>query len=381
MAAFLRFEGCQCFRQRLVFSTLSGRAIRIDAIRMQDDNPGLREFEASFLRLIEKCTNGCVVEINETGTSLRYRPGVIICGPGLSHDCSTGRSLGWFMEPIIILALFAKKNLSITLKGITSDQLDPGVDVLRTVTMPLLKRLGIDDSGLELKVVKRGARPLGGGEVHLRVPLVKELPCINMTDEGMVKRIRGVSYSMKVSPQNTNRMVDGVRGVLNDYLADVFIFTDALSGSASGLSPGFGVTLVAETTSGCLISAEESATTRQREGEGEQSEEALQRGDQEPLIVPEDIGQAAAHALLEEIRRGGAVDSSHQPLILTLCALAPKQIQQVRLGPLTAQAVRTLRHLKEFFGVVFDIRTEPESKTVFLSCVGSGLKNVARKTM
>lgn len=26
-------------------------------------------------------------------------------------------------------------------------------------------------------------------------------------DAGMVKRIRGVAYSMKVSPQNTNRMV------------------------------------------------------------------------------------------------------------------------------------------------------------------------------
>lgn len=57
------------------------------------------------------------------------------------------------------------------------------------------------------QVVKRGARPLGGGEVVLRVPIMKTLPPISLTDEGMVKRIRGVAYSMKVSPQNTNRMV------------------------------------------------------------------------------------------------------------------------------------------------------------------------------
>jgi RNA 3'-terminal phosphate cyclase-like protein len=55
-------------------------------------------------------------------------------------------------------------------------------------------------------------------------------------------------------------------------------------------------------------------------------------------------------------------------------------LTQVRLGPLSAQAVRTLRHLKDFFGVVFDIRMERDSQTVFLSCVGTGLKNVARKT-
>ena len=33
--------------------------------------------------------------------------------------------------------------------------------------------------------------------------------------------------------------------------------------------------------------------------------------------------------LIEEIRRGGVVDSTHQPLLLTLCALAPKEVHQV----------------------------------------------------
>ncbi len=46
------------------------------------------------------------------------------------------------------------------------------------------------------------------------------------------------------------------RGVLNSLLADVFIFTDHVSGPAAGLSPGYGLTLVAETTTKNLISAE-----------------------------------------------------------------------------------------------------------------------------
>lgn len=64
----------------------------------------------------------------------------------------------------------------------------------------------------------------------------------------------------QVPPQNTNRMVDAARGVLNQLLADVYIFTDAMSGAAAGASPGYGLTLVAETTTGCLISAEAAAT-------------------------------------------------------------------------------------------------------------------------
>ena len=63
----LRFQGCQAFRQRLVCATLAGRPIRIDDIRANDESPGLRDFEASFLRLLEKVTNGCKVEIKETG--------------------------------------------------------------------------------------------------------------------------------------------------------------------------------------------------------------------------------------------------------------------------------------------------------------------------
>ena len=63
----LRFRGSSHFRQRLACATLSGRTIRIDDIRARDEYPGLRDYEASLLRLVEKVTNGCIVEINETG--------------------------------------------------------------------------------------------------------------------------------------------------------------------------------------------------------------------------------------------------------------------------------------------------------------------------
>lgn len=72
----------------------------------------------------------------------------------------------------------------------------------------------------------------------------------------MVKRIRGIAFSTKVSPQTSNRLVDGARGVLNSLLSDVYIFTDHMSGAPSGLSPGYGLTLVAETTTKCLLSSE-----------------------------------------------------------------------------------------------------------------------------
>lgn len=51
------------------------------------------------------------------GTKLRYRPGVIIGGKGLEHDCGLHRGIGYFLEPLILLGLFSRAPISILLKG------------------------------------------------------------------------------------------------------------------------------------------------------------------------------------------------------------------------------------------------------------------------
>lgn len=43
------------------------------------------------------------------GTSLRYKPGHIVGGALLQHDCSLSRSIGYFLEPLLLLGLFGKK--------------------------------------------------------------------------------------------------------------------------------------------------------------------------------------------------------------------------------------------------------------------------------
>lgn len=184
----------------------------------------------------------------------------------------------------------------------------------------------------------------------------------------MVKSVRGVAYSVRVAPAATNRMVDGARGVLNALLADVHIFTDHRSGAEAGGSPGYGLTLVAQTTTGRLVSAQAVVPPASKVGPGaalhqsvprastwlcmsassmptvayagamcllkalsllchliqktlchmEQGPEKLKRAEevlvqgQKEVAVPEDIGRKAAHALFEEISRGGICDSAHQ---------------------------------------------------------------------
>jgi len=79
--------------------------------------------------------------------------------------------------------------------------------MIRTVTLPHLHLFGITD-GLELQVSshalgksyqlmrqikKRGAAPLGGGQVIFKCPIVRNLKTLQFLEKGKIKKIRGVA--------------------------------------------------------------------------------------------------------------------------------------------------------------------------------------------
>ena len=64
---FKEFNGCNFLRQRLVLSLLSAKPLRINKIRHKSDDPGIKDFESSLLRLVDKITNGSRIEVSDTG--------------------------------------------------------------------------------------------------------------------------------------------------------------------------------------------------------------------------------------------------------------------------------------------------------------------------
>ncbi|EOA20860.1 hypothetical protein CARUB_v10001197mg [Capsella rubella] len=368
-----KMKGSQSFRQRLLLSTLSSTRIVIDEIRADETIPGLRPHEISLLRLIETVTDDAVVKINETGTQLKYKPGIIMGGKNLVHNCALTRSIGYYLEPLIVLALFGKKPLSIRLSGITNDPKDPGVDTFRSTTLHILKRFGVPAEGLGLKIESRGVAPNGGGEVLLTVPTVQTLTAVHWVEEGMVKRIRGSTFSVRVNSDFEHSMRFAARGIFNNLLPDVHIELDHRAGAQAGKSPGYGISLVAETTTGCYISADTTVSFGRTDETGELDFEKKSR------VSAEDTGVEIASWLLQEIEKGGVVDSTHQGLLFILCASCQPDVSKVRVGTLSSYGVETLRNIKEFMGVEFNIRPDPSTGTVILKCVGSGLVNLSRK--
>jgi len=120
----------------------------------------------SLLKLLEKVTNGSVVNINKTGTRLIFRPGMIDCNEGLpiEHECHLARNLTYYLEVVVPLAVFGKTILNLTLKGNTDDNLDQSIDCFKNAWQHLLKIFAAEGS-LDITVQKRGFAPLGGGVV------------------------------------------------------------------------------------------------------------------------------------------------------------------------------------------------------------------------
>ncbi|KAF8844489.1 18S rRNA biogenesis protein [Paxillus ammoniavirescens] len=353
------YSGHQYLRQRLVLSILSGKPVRIDKIRSEDKNPGLRDYEVSLLRLLEKATNGTSIEISVTGTTILLIPGIISGGP-VSHDCPLSRSVGYFLEPLIMLAPFSKKPFQLTLRGITTDDNDLSVDLIRTVTLPHLQLFGVSD-GLELRIRKRGAPPEGGGEIQFLCPVVKQAKTLNFVEPGKIKRIRGIAHAVRVSPQFSNRMIDSCRSVLNRYIPDIYLYSDVYKGDESGKSPGYALSLLAESTTSAIHCSEAVS---------------------QPGGNPEDVALLASRALLSEIQRGGCVDRRHQNLVLLMMVLGSEDVGRCRMGEPTARTIQFLRDVRSFFGTSFKIvsanPSDPSCTELLYSCYGTGYVNVNR---
>ncbi|KER27748.1 hypothetical protein T265_05239 [Opisthorchis viverrini] len=388
------FPGPGNFRVKLALSLITLRPISITQIRNKSLNPGVDAAEVSLLKLIDEVSNGTEIKISDTGTTVTCKPGILVGGT-FTFECCGERGLGYFIEFLLLIAPFCKQPINATLMGVTNSSIDPSPDMIKQAWFPAYREL-IGPSAaaaLELTITKRGTAPNGGGEiVFSSKPCTGILPMMKL-NEGKVYRIRGVAWTCRVNSGYGHKLMSGAKSLLNRLLSDVYVTLDHRKDESAGRSPGFGITLWAETKEGAVYSAEAISEP------------------ETPSAVPVDaeaVGKSAASHLLDEIYNGGFVDSGAQSLILFLMACeAGRNASQLAIGSPTSYTVATLQLIQEFLGVTFhfDYRNrlgsgklatqsedgtsdppdhQPEdsasldSDVLIATCFGAGIKNVAR---
>ena len=174
-------------------------------------------------------------------------------------------------------------------------------------------------------------------------------------------------------------MIEAARGVLNKFVADTYVFSDV---SAAAFVPqpskenpaqkrktglGFGISLVAESSTGCLYSADRASPP-------------------EGGVPPEDMGTECARMLLESVEKGGCVSVEAVETVVTLMAMGSEDVGRVQLGRDvlgSEQVVQMARDLVRFGAAGWGIRDadggEKSEGELVVSVVGRGIGNVGRK--
>jgi RNA 3'-terminal phosphate cyclase-like protein len=392
----LQFSGHRHLTTRLILATLTGRPIRITQIRSTSTSPGLSRHETNFIRLLDAVTNGSQIQFSMTGTTLVYRPGLITgsteglgaSGGVIRHEIPAEcrhRGVSWWLIPLCILAPFSKGNMNVIFSGegcVTSSTItgDISADSVRTAILPLYKNFAIERN-IELRILKRSCAPAGGkgagGEVQLVFNHQVRLPkTLHLLNPGRVKRIRGVSYCVEVPKSNNERMTTAARGVLNKFVPDTYVFSDA---SAAPLIPttrsafpsgkmkgavGFGMSLVAESSTGVIYSADVCSPP-------------------DGGVPADEIGKQCAYQLLEKISQGGCVENVAASTVLMLMAMGSEDVGRVALGKdvlASEEVVQLARDSKVFGGSGWGFREAGgDNDEIVVSVVGRGVGNVGRK--
>jgi RNA 3'-terminal phosphate cyclase-like protein len=292
MSEIIKLKGSNYFRVKIAYSLLLNRPIEISEIRVNDINPGLTEYEISFLKLIEKITNGTNIELSKTGTQVRFYPGVITnnYGDEFEFECHVSRSIPYYLEGILPISMYGKESLNCILYGVTNDNDDMSVDSFKSTTCALVQKLVFGDT-ISLDIKRRGVYPLGGGMVRFKCPIVMFLNNFDWLEEGKIKRVRGLAFTTKISASMSTRMVDACRGTFNNFLPDVWISVDNNRDKSIPVSPGYGLSLVAETTEGFYYSADITNNIK----------ENSQIKQVDTNITPEDLARKCALGLLEDL--------------------------------------------------------------------------------
>lgn len=354
------------------------RPTSVTNIRIDDVSPGLRDYEVSLLKLVDKVTNGSRIVINETGTAVSLEPGQLTGGK-ISHDCSPERSVVYYLEVAAALAPFCKDPLILQLKGSTHDEFGNTVDIFRSVTVPLLQKLGVandESTQLSFKIVSRSYGKEADGCVIFTCPIVKFIPPVELVKEGLVKRVRGVFWSAKMNREFSVRFVESARSVLNKCIEDVWVYTENVKQCNEA---AYGASLMSETEYGFF--------------------KGVRCFDKNPDVADK-LGKRLAKQLLREIDCGGIADENHQWLVCLYMALSQDhKVSKALLGnTLSDDTAEFMRNIQKFLLVRFNItRVESESTEdsdaeededsksnraqIQLECIGINMSNIARKAL
>ena len=178
-----RAGGGQLLRTALSLSAITGTPFRVEDVRGERPNPGLRPQHSAAVDLVAACCDGETEGAEPESDTLVFRPGEAR-EPRLSADIGTAGSVTLLFDTVLPIAA-VEGPLTLTATGGTDVKWSPPIASHRQVKLPLLARSGLDAA---IDLARTGFYPAGGGEATLRVRPSTLAP-LDLRDRGELQRV------------------------------------------------------------------------------------------------------------------------------------------------------------------------------------------------
>ncbi len=278
--------GGQMLRNAVALSAVTGNPVRVTNIRGARPQPGLRPQHLLAVRAVAEVCGAELTGAEIGSREIGFRPGAIAAKQGWRLDVGTAGSTMLILQSLLPALACAGAASDVTLIGGTDVPFAPPFDHFAQVFLPALAEIGVR---VDVRLVRRGFYPKGGGEIGVSIVGQERVSCpvraFTWTDRGRLLGIRGISYSRGLPSHIAERMRGAAlealtRGRAGDtLLPHAMIELDVVE---AGPSVGCGIFLWAECEGGRRFSG--SALGR--------------RGNR-----AEEVGREAAEALLIEAVR------------------------------------------------------------------------------
>jgi RNA 3'-phosphate cyclase len=285
--------GGQLVRLACALSALTGKPVRLNQVRARRAPPGLAPQHLAAVRAVAQLckaeTEGLALRTQE----FSFRPGPLQGGEH-RFDIGTAGSITLLLQAVLPVALAAPAACTFHIIGGTDVKAAPPFDYFRYVFVPLLQRLGLD---VRVTLVRRGYYPRGGGEVQVRVQPGRPAP-LALDTPGALQELGGIAHVANLPAHIVERMQHTAAQILAEH-GHARIATQQLS-HTEAIGQGGAIVLWARLANTVLSGSE-----------------VAQRG-----IPAERIAEAAAQALLAELRAAITIDVHAADQLLIYLALA-----------------------------------------------------------
>lgn len=335
--------GGQIIRTALALSTITKKPFEVEHIRKGRCDTGIKSQHLYCIKALEKLCNAKTEGAKLGSTYLKYCPGEIK-GRTISIDIGTSGSICLVLQALLMPCFFADQKVRLKMTGGTDGKWAQHYNYFKSVFLPQIERF---TGKIDVKLIKRGYYPKGGGKVDLKIipkfklnefrdfneflNFVKSKNMdYNLTEQGKLIKIEGLSNASNYlkEAEVAERQAKSAKQVLAKLNTPVGIHPEYYD----TLSPGSGIVLWAEFEN----------TRIGGDSLGEKGKRA------------EAVGKEAAEMLLKEIDSGAPVDEYLADQILPFMALT--KFSKIRVSKVTEHCKTNIYVIEKFLDVKFRIK-------------------------